>query len=59
MIMRVAMILIILFQLVSKPEFSLVEKIKTIGSTYMVAAGLTPHMEEVIEVAKNTKTIFL
>ena len=57
--MIMIILLIILLQLVSKPQFSLVEKIKTIGSTYMVAAGLTPHMEEVIEVAKNTKTIFL
>lgn len=28
-------------QLLSKPKFSSVEKIKTIGSTYMAAAGLT------------------
>lgn len=27
-------------QLLSKPKFSSVEKIKTIGSTYMAAAGL-------------------
>lgn len=27
-------------QLLSKPKFSCVEKIKTIGSTYMAAAGL-------------------
>ena len=32
-------------QLLSKPKFSLVEKIKTIGSTYMVAAGLTPGVQ--------------
>ena len=37
----------ILFQLLSKPKFSLVEKIKTIGSSYMVAAGLTPGVESV------------
>ncbi|XP_023347771.1 adenylate cyclase type 2 [Eurytemora carolleeae] len=28
--------------LLSKPKFSCIEKIKTIGSSYMVAAGLTP-----------------
>lgn len=28
-------------QLLSKPKFSSVEKIKTIGSTYMAATGLT------------------
>lgn len=28
-------------QFLSKPKFSSVEKIKTIGSTYMAAAGLT------------------
>ena len=32
-------------QLLSKPKFSLVEKIKTIGSNYMVAAGLMPGVE--------------
>ena len=34
-----------MLQLLSKPKFSLVEKIKTIGSSYMVAAGLTPGLE--------------
>ena len=34
-----------LFQLLSKPKFSILEKIKTIGSTYMVAAGLQPGKE--------------
>ena len=29
-------------QLLSKPKFSCIEKIKTIGSSYMVAAGLNP-----------------
>lgn len=29
-------------QLLSKPKYSSVEKIKTIGSTYMAAAGLQP-----------------
>ena len=33
------------FQLLSKPKFSVLEKIKTIGSTYMVAAGLQPGKE--------------
>ncbi|XP_064103629.1 adenylate cyclase type 2-like [Macrobrachium nipponense] len=33
-------------ELLQKPKFSLVEKIKTIGSTYMVAAGLHPGKEE-------------
>jgi hypothetical protein len=32
-------------QLLSKPKFSVLEKIKTIGSTYMVAAGLQPGKE--------------
>ena len=31
----------LIMQLLSKPKFSSVEKIKTIGSTYMAAAGLT------------------
>jgi len=31
-------------QLLSKPKYSGVEKIKTIGSTYMAAAGLLRHM---------------
>ena len=30
------------FQLLSKPKYSGVEKIKTIGSTYMAASGLRP-----------------
>ncbi|XP_047736309.1 uncharacterized protein LOC108664914, partial [Hyalella azteca] len=34
-------------KLLLKPKFSVVEKIKTIGSTYMVAAGLQPGKEEV------------
>uniref|UniRef100_A0A4W6C7I8 adenylate cyclase n=1 Tax=Lates calcarifer TaxID=8187 RepID=A0A4W6C7I8_LATCA len=33
-------------ELLSKPKFSSVEKIKTIGSTYMAAAGLTPPGDE-------------
>ena len=31
--------------MLSKPKYSLVEKIKTTGSSYMVAAGLTPGVE--------------
>lgn len=31
----------LVMQLLSKPKFCSVEKIKTIGSTYMAAAGLT------------------
>lgn len=34
-------LLLSVVQLLSKPKFSSVEKIKTIGSTYMAAAGLT------------------
>ncbi|XP_071517524.1 uncharacterized protein [Panulirus ornatus] len=33
-------------KLLTKPKYSMVEKIKTIGSTYMVAAGLHPGKEE-------------
>ena len=36
---------ILWLQLLSKPKFSVLEKIKTIGSTYMVAAGLQPGKE--------------
>merc|ERR1712038_1741492 len=32
-------------KLLSKPKFCILEKIKTIGSTYMVAAGLQPGKE--------------
>ena len=32
----------ILLQLLLKPKFSSIEKIKTIGSTYMLASGLRP-----------------
>lgn len=31
-----------LMQLLSKPKFSAIEKMKTVGSTYMAAAGLEP-----------------
>ena len=37
------------FQLLSKPKFSLVEKIKTIGSTYMAASGISPIGEDVFK----------
>ncbi|XP_046674211.1 adenylate cyclase type 9-like isoform X2 [Homalodisca vitripennis] len=33
-------------ELLSKPEFASVEKIKTIGSTYMAASGLNPSLSE-------------
>ncbi|XP_040075831.1 adenylate cyclase type 2 [Ixodes scapularis] len=33
-------------KLLLKPKFSIIEKIKTIGSTYMAAAGLQPGREE-------------
>jgi len=36
----------IYLQLLSKPKFSSVEKIKTIGSTYMAAAGLSGPPEQ-------------
>lgn len=40
-------ILFIFFsQLLLKPKFSCIEKIKTIGSTYMIASGLRPGKEE-------------
>ena len=32
-------------QVLQRPKFSAVEKIKTIGSTYMAAAGLSPNKE--------------
>uniref|UniRef100_A0A7N9AYK3 adenylate cyclase n=1 Tax=Mastacembelus armatus TaxID=205130 RepID=A0A7N9AYK3_9TELE len=38
-------------ELLSKPKFSSVEKIKTIGSTYMAAAGLTHHVRAMVEFA--------
>ena len=42
-------------QLLSKPKFSVLEKIKTIGSTYMVAAGLQPGKEGERAAVSNTK----
>ncbi len=44
------------FQLLSKPKFSVLEKIKTIGSTYMVAAGLQPGKEGERAVRKYLKS---
>lgn len=40
------------FQLLLKPKFSGIEKIKTIGSTYMTASGLRPGKEEGATVSK-------
>lgn len=37
---------IFVLQLLLKPKFSCIEKIKTIGSTYMIASGLRPGKEE-------------
>lgn len=34
-------------KLLLKPKFSCIEKIKTIGSTYMLASGLSPGKEDV------------
>ncbi|XP_052750076.1 adenylate cyclase type 2-like isoform X1 [Galleria mellonella] len=36
-------------KLLLKPKFSCIEKIKTIGSTYMIASGLRPGKEEQID----------
>lgn len=36
----------LLLQLLLKPKFSSIEKIKTIGSTYMLASGLRPGKED-------------
>ena len=33
-----------MFQLLDDPQFQAVDKIKTIGSTYMAAVGLMPHL---------------
>lgn len=37
----------LILQLLNKKKYSRLEKIKTIGSTYMVASGLCPGKEEV------------
>lgn len=51
MMLRVGYGLLFPTQLLSKPKFSGVEKIKTIGSTYMAATGLnaTPEHAQVIQ----------
>ena len=36
-----------------KPKFSCIEKIKTIGSTYMLASGLEPGLEDAGGVSKH------
>lgn len=41
-------------QLLLKPKFSCIEKIKTIGSTYMLASGLRPGKEDERKVSKST-----
>jgi hypothetical protein len=45
-------------QLLSKPKFSVLEKIKTIGSTYMVAAGLQPGKEGDRAVSRSDKQFY-
>ena len=54
-------IIFLSFQLLSKPKFSVLEKIKTIGSTYMVAAGLQPGKEgeRTVQNSKFLKQTFL
>ena len=47
---------IINFQLLSKPKYSSIEKIKTIGSSYMVAAGLSPGAAAAVK--KEVLTLF-
>ncbi|CAH1398284.1 unnamed protein product [Nezara viridula] len=42
-------------KLLMKPKFSCIEKIKTIGSTYMLASGLEPGIEDAGGVSKNIK----
>lgn len=42
-------------QLLLKPKFSGIEKIKTIGSTYMTASGLRPGKEEGATVSYHSK----
>lgn len=44
-------------KLLLKPKFSAIEKIKTIGSTYMLAAGLSPGKEG-IDDKVNFKKLF-
>ena len=44
-------------KLLLKPKFSSVEKIKTIGSTYMAAAGLAPGQEETATQSKHEHNV--
>ncbi|XP_061197262.1 adenylate cyclase type 2-like [Saccostrea echinata] len=46
-------------QLLSRPEFSNVEKIKTIGSTYMAAAGLRPGQENEGQEGEGRKNVVM
>ncbi|XP_045517213.1 adenylate cyclase type 2 isoform X2 [Pieris brassicae] len=40
-------------KLLLKPKFSCIEKIKTIGSTYMIASGLRPGKEEATDASRR------
>ncbi|GAA6070754.1 adenylate cyclase type 4-like, partial [Tachysurus ichikawai] len=45
-------------ELLSKPKFNIIEKIKTIGTTYMAAAGLTnPSSREERKVSEETSIV--
>ncbi|XP_075978653.1 adenylate cyclase type 2 Ac76E [Anticarsia gemmatalis] len=44
-------------KLLLKPKFSCIEKIKTIGSTYMIASGLRPGKEEKNDASKEEHTV--
>ncbi|KAG7296307.1 hypothetical protein JYU34_021437 [Plutella xylostella] len=44
-------------KLLLKPKFSCIEKIKTIGSTYMVASGLRPGKEDQADSQKEEHTV--
>lgn len=44
--LNVFFFILLLLKLLLKPKFSGIEKIKTIGSTYMTASGLRPGKEE-------------
>ena len=47
------LILIVIPQLLLKPKYSGIEKIKTIGSTYMAASGLDPGKETQVCIFKS------
>lgn len=49
---------IFLLQLLLKPKFSSIEKIKTIGSTYMLASGLRPGLEDQPGVSRSIPPLF-